>query len=139
MPALVTRPESSGGRDRKIRLQQLVQSTGPSGFPIESWVDLATVWANKLDSPLFFNRESYFNNQELASYETTWTIPYLESMDPELVDVPARRRVIVKDRVHDIIAAGEVGRRMGIQMFCTSGGLLSEDQPPGPPLTQGAP
>jgi head-tail adaptor len=116
----------SGKRDRRILLQQLTATQGGSGFPVETWTDLATVWANKFEPPPFFHYERFESNadQELASYETIWTIPYMPSMDPELVEVPKRRRIIVKNRVHDIVAAQETGRRREIQLSTLAGGLL---------------
>lgn len=116
----------SGKRDRRIVLQQLTEGQGGSGFPIETWQDLATVWANKFEPPPFFHYEKFVPDieQEIASYETIWTIPYMESMDPELVEVPKKRRIIVKNRVHDIVAAQEVGRRRAIQLSTVAGGLL---------------
>lgn len=113
---------ASGARDRQVTIQQLTASTGGSGYPVETWADLRMVWAHKRD--LSVGAERFIANQEVASYNTVWTLPYVADMDPELVDVPKSRRLLVHGRVHDIVAAVEVGRREGIELRTVAGGLL---------------
>lgn len=113
---------ASGQRDRLVTIQQLTASIGATRFPVEGWADLTTVWAHKAD---ISGRERFTENQASAPYDTTWTIPYAADMDPELVDVRKARRLVVKGRVHDIVAAKEVGRKVAIEVQTLAGGLLT--------------
>lgn len=113
---------ASGQRDRVVVIQQLTDSVGASRFPVESWSDLTVVWARKEERG---GRERFTEHQVLAPYDTTWTIPYFADMDPELVDVRKARRLVVKGRVHDIVAAQEVGRKRAIELQTLAGGLLT--------------
>lgn len=117
---------SAGRRDRLVTVQQLTEARAGSGFPGESWTELCEVWANKVDATTAErSRERFVNDQESAAYETTWTLPYRADLDPELVDVPKTRRLVVRGRVHDIIRAVEVDRRAGVEVLTRAGGLLT--------------
>lgn len=111
----------AGQRDRLVTIQSLSDSKGASNFPVETWNDLADVWASKQDVR---GLERFAAAQVNASYETKWEIPYSVSMDPELVDVPKARRLIINARVHNIVAAEEIGRKRGIALMTVAGGLL---------------
>lgn len=118
MPAKV---HGSGARDRWITIEALTESQGGSGFPVESWSLLTQIWAMKEDARAI---ERFVADQLSAPYDTRWEIPYRLDMDPELVEVPKKRRLIVHNRVHDIIAANEIGRKRGIELLTQAGGLL---------------
>lgn len=112
---------AAGARDRLVTIQELTESTGASRYPVEDWDDLTQVYANKYDIDAR-ERFSFAANQTSAPYDTRWTIPYLASMDPEAVDVPKARRLIVKGRVHNIVAAKEIGRKQAIELQTLAGG-----------------
>jgi hypothetical protein len=38
-------------------------------------------------------------------------------MDPDLLDVPKRRRLVYKGRTYDIVAAGQIGRNEGVELL----------------------
>lgn len=119
----MTRPNAAAGRrDRLVTIQQLSESKGASNFPVSGWTDLAQVWANKDD---IGGQERFLSNQESAPFDTRWSIPWMASMNPDTVDVPKRRRLLVESRVHDIVAAQEIGRREGIELHTVAGGLLT--------------
>lgn len=115
---------TSGERDRPVVIQQLPSAdrVAASRLPMEVWTHLATVWAQKDDQG---GKERFAANQVSAPYDTRWSLPYRPDMDPELIDVPKQRRLIVNGRVHDIVAATEVGRKAGIELFTVAGGLLT--------------
>lgn len=113
----------AGKRDRLVTIQQLTESKGASNYPIETWTTLVEdVWFYKEDAS---GRERFAENQVSAPFDTIWSGPWMDAMDPELVDVPKRRRLVVKGRVHDIVRAKELGRRGGIELTTLSGGLLT--------------
>jgi SPP1 family predicted phage head-tail adaptor len=113
---------ASGRRDRFVTVQQLSESRGASGAPIESWTRLTDVWAAKTDIRGF---ERFIANQISAPYDTKWDLHYSAEWDPDRVDVRKRRRLVVEGRVHDIVAAQEIGRRQGVEVMTLAGGLLA--------------
>lgn len=114
----------SGTRDRLVTIETLVESQGGSGFPVEGWSPLATVWAKKTENMgnRFINQR-FDQNQITEPFDTHWELPYSADWDPELVDVQKKRRLVVRGRVHDIVWAGEIGRRVGVQVLTLAGGL----------------
>lgn len=113
-------PLGSGARDRQVTIQELAQSKGASNAPVETWTFLTQVWAAKKEVR---GLERFVADQIQATFDSKWEIPYMASMDPDLIDVPKTRRLIVKGRVHDIVAAAEIGRRQAIELQTQSGGL----------------
>lgn len=114
-------PLGSGARDRQVTIQQLTESKGASHAPVESWTLLTDVWAAK---KAVRGLERFVADQVQATFDSKWEIPYVASMDPDLIDVPKTRRLVVKGRVHDIVSAEEIGRRQAIELLTQSGGLL---------------
>jgi len=114
---------AAGLRNRLVTIQQLVESKGPSGFPVESWISLTIVDASKNDD---VGQERFNANQLSSPFDTTWQIPYLASMDPELLNVPKKRRLVYRGRVYDIVSADPVGEiHRGIELKTLAGGLLT--------------
>jgi SPP1 family predicted phage head-tail adaptor len=108
-------PMEPGERDRPVTIQQRTSSTGDSGFPIEPWTTLATpIWMRKLDLRA---TERFTADQLAVKGDTQWEMGYREDMDPELVDVPAERRLLYQGRTYDITQASQIGRREGIELI----------------------
>jgi len=118
----VSRPHAAAGaRDRLVTIQFLTEGQGGSGYPSDTWATLATVWAHK-DDISARERFSFTANQETAPYDTRWTIPWTAAMDPDTVDVPKARRLIIHGRIHDIVRAVEIGRHDAIDLETQAGG-----------------
>ena len=115
---------SAGMRHWQVTIQLLTESAGVSGFPVESWTASTpiVVQASKDDDT---GSERFAANQTTSPFDTTWQIPYLASMDPELVNVQKQRRVIYAGRVHDIVSATVIGLHDGIELKTRAGGLLT--------------
>ncbi len=115
---------AAGARDRLVTIQERpdADAKAPSGYPVETWTTLADVWMHKYDISAR-ERYSFQSNQESAPYDTKWTLPWMDTMDPETVDVRKLRRLLVNGRVHDIVGANEIGRRNGIELQTLAGGL----------------
>lgn len=120
MPA--PRRYGSGLRDRVVTIEGLTPSTGGSGFPVESWSTIETLYAFRRDVSA---RERFAADVATAPAETVWDVNYTASLDPELVDVPKTRRIVAEGRVYDIVGAALIGRRQGVELATVSGGLLS--------------
>lgn len=105
-------------------MQQLAESKGTSNYPVETWTDLvADIWAFKEDVR-GSERFVFAADQHTAPYDTRWELPYSTNWDPHLVNVPKNRRLVYEGRVHDIVAAAEIGRRRAVELLTVAGGLL---------------
>lgn len=111
-----TVPMDSGERDRYVLIQQrsATDAGDSSGFPVETWTTLARVWMSKQELK---GAERYMAQQLSGSIVTRWEMPYLASMDPELLDIVKLRRLVYQGRVFDITSADQIGRREGIELM----------------------
>lgn len=107
-------PMDSGERDRLVTIQQLTDSIGGSKYPVEAWSTLTTAWMRKRDLKGW---ERFKAAQVSAPAETLWEMGYRSDMDPELVDVPKKRRLVYQGRTYDITSASQIGRREGIELM----------------------
>lgn len=106
-------PMEPGERDRIVRVQQLTDGVGDAGEPKEAWTTLFdTYWVRKDDMR---GDERFKAGQEVAAQLVRWEGPWHESLDPDVVDVPKKRRFVYRDRVHDIVDCMEIGRRDGLE------------------------
>src|SRR5689334_13294985 len=92
----------AGLRTRQVTIQQLTESKGASGYPVESWTTLVTVMASKDDEA---GQERFGASQITSPFDTTWQIPYIAGIDPELLNVPKKRRLVYQNRIYDIVSA----------------------------------
>lgn len=113
---------SAGALDREVTIQQRAVAT--SGYPTETWTTLeAGVWMSRQDMR---GRESFGAAQLSASFDTRWELHWRDDMDPDVVDVPATRRLLYRGRAYDITAAVELGRREGLALFTLAASGVSE-------------
>lgn len=111
-------PMEAGERDRYITIQQLTETIGSSGFPVETWATLVQMFAMKQDLGA---TERFRLDQLSAKADTRWEINYRADMDPDLVDIPKARRVVYQGRVYDIVAASQIGRLEGVELITLAG------------------
>lgn len=109
-------PMDAGERDRYVLIQQRSETDAAdtSGLPVETWTTLASVWMSRQELK---GAERFAAQQLTGSAVTRWEMPYLASMDPELVNVPKLRRLVYQQRVFDITSADHVGRKDGIELL----------------------
>lgn len=107
------KPLGSGTRDRFITIEQAVTVTPASGRPTQEWTTLTEVWARKKELQ---GLQRFDADQLSEPFDQQWEIPYMASMDPELVNVPKNRRLRVRERIINILWAIELGRREGIML-----------------------
>lgn len=110
------RPElSAGQRDKAVRIEQLTASVGGTRFPVETWTLLIAVqYMSKTDLRA---NERFAADQLAASTETLWEMDYVVEMDPDLVNVPAKRRLVYMGRIYNITAASTIGAKRGIELM----------------------
>ena len=98
----------AGRLDRRITLQRKTQAENSFGEPVEAWVDMATVWAEKL--PLR-GSTAFAANQRLAEAETKWRIRYRQNL------TPLDRIIDDEGRPCDVLGVLEIGRRVGLEIY----------------------
>ena len=97
----------SGRLDRRITLQRKTVVANSYGEPIETWVDLATVWAEYLPTG---GVERYAATQMVAEADTRWRIRYRADLTP--ID-----RLSYAGRIYDVTGVVEIGRREGLEIY----------------------
>lgn len=106
---------AAGRRDRLITIEQISATDvaeASSGEPVETWTTLVeNLPASRLD---LSGDERVQATQTSARFDAEWGINWRADMDPDLYDLPKVRRVVLGDRVHDIVSGVEVGRRAGL-------------------------
>jgi hypothetical protein len=93
-------------RQWRVTIEQLMTLDGPSGAPITQWMPLLTA---SMGREAMTGDERIIAGQLSASQYTRWTMPPDPTMDPDVIDVPATRRLQVGARVHDIVRARRIG------------------------------
>jgi head-tail adaptor len=104
---------ASGQRTLSVTIQHATQSKGSTGMPIETFADTTPpVWMSR-EAAQSFDRtaEGLRGAQITARAYHRWTMPYLASMDPDLVDVAKARRLKYQGRFYDIVEAQRDGYR----------------------------
>lgn len=114
---------SSGRMDRIVKVEQLTESIDPdSGEPVEIWTTLHRCMpAERIDVS---GSERFVANQMAAKYDVVWKVHYCCDLDPERIDVPKTRRLIVNRRVHDIVTAVLLERK-AIRLETLAGSAVS--------------
>lgn len=114
--AFRTAPMESGERDKQVTIQFLTESVGSSRFPVDDWttVPSITMWASKRD---LGSRERFAASQLSTPADVRWEINYRADMDPDVIDVPKKRRLVYKGRTYDIVSASQIGRNEGVELL----------------------
>lgn len=104
---------NAGDLDREVVIETLTESAGSSGFPVETWASLDTVWMQKLNAT---ETERFKSAQISAPLVVRWHMYYRSDMDPDGVDVVKTKRLNYQGRLYDITSAVELGRQEGIEL-----------------------
>lgn len=102
----MTAPTESGRRDCLVTIEQLTETVGVSGFPLETWAELAKVWMGRVPMAA---RERFVAAQTSAWADEKWYLAYRADLDPDTVAVTKARRLVYQGRVFDIVAASLIG------------------------------
>lgn len=97
----------SGSLDRRITLQRKSTVQNSTGEQIETWIDLAPVWASKKD---LRGNERFAAQQIMAEVDTQFRIRYRAGLTP--ID-----RVFYAGKYYDVKAVLEIGRREGMDLM----------------------
>jgi SPP1 family predicted phage head-tail adaptor len=92
--------------DRRVTIQSRALAPDAQGQQIETWSEVATVWASKRD----LRGREYTTNAEVS---TTFEIRYR-------ADVTVLNRLVCEGITYDIQQVSEIGRRVGLQLICSA-------------------
>lgn len=113
---------AAGRRNTTVTIQRLVEPESGSGYPVDNWVNMRpNVQMSRLDAR---GDEHFASSQTSAFIETVFQMPYQDDMDPDLLDVPKTRRLVVSGRVFDIRVAVAMPNRKGIELLTLAGSRL---------------
>ncbi len=96
-----------GKLDRRVTIQTLVETQDTLGEPIQTWADLATVWASV--EPLR-GGELFQAQQVSAEAQTRFRMRYRD-------DVVATSRLVYDSQNYDIKWIGMIGRFEGLEIL----------------------
>ena len=99
---LTTQKETIGQLDRRITLQTRSTSVNSYGESVETFTDLATVWA-KVEYPLTGSMESQEQKIHLVESRVEFTIR-------ERADILYTSRIVYNGKTFDVERISEVGR-----------------------------
>lgn len=100
---------SAGMIDRRVTFQRATVTRDDFGGEIETWFDLASVWAHRRDASA---SESYRAQEIGAQLTMRLTIRY----SPALVDLNPRDRMIYRDRTYNITGVRETDRNRWLEV-----------------------
>ena len=98
--------------DRRITLQRKAVAQDGFGEPIETWSDLATVWAQKVESARMAREAPDAGEARAALTRRTFRIRW----DSSVSDVNPKDRIVFEGRTYDILGVSELGRREGFSI-----------------------
>lgn len=107
---------AAGQRDKAVVVEARVPQTD-RGYPLEDWTPLGVAMMSRLDET---GTERIGSTELQAAAITQWCCAYRPDLDPDLVNVPADRRLKFAGRIFDIQVATLMERRMGIELVTIS-------------------
>lgn len=102
----------AGRLNRRITLQRRSMAQDATGAPIETWHDLTTVWAEKVDMR---GSERYTAAQTVAQLDTKFRIRFIRGITP--VD-----RIVYEGRNFDVGGVLEIGMAEGLEFHAKARG-----------------
>lgn len=101
----------AGRLDRRITIQRKSITQSDSGDEVVTWVDVDTVWAEKIENR---GAERFSIKQivghAVRTFRFRWSVTVAE--------ITTEHRLIFDDREYDITDVREIGRREGIEVDC---------------------
>jgi head-tail adaptor len=97
----------AGARDRLVTIQALTDTVDAEGVPVEGWADLTPPeWMWKQDAVARERAAERFDAMQWAAHSyTEWECGFRADLDPEVIDLPKRRRLVFRDRIYNILQA----------------------------------
>lgn len=100
----------AGDLDRRITIQAFVEAQDSYGAPVETWQDVATVWAQIMPT----RGREFWDAQQVVGEETlTIRIRWRPGMS-------VQNRIAYEGQIYDIASVAEIGRRVGLELVCVN-------------------
>lgn len=103
----------AGELDRRIIIRRATTSSDEFNQPVETWADLAQVWAKA--TPVM-DGERTQAGQTLATRQYRFSIRYSSTV----AGIDPRDRIMFDGREYDINGVKEIGRREGLEITATA-------------------
>jgi len=103
----------AGRMDRVVTLRQATVAQDDYGQPIETWTDLAEVWASRVELK---GAERWAAKQVLSEISAKYWIRWRD-------DVTDRLRLVDDSTEYNIQAVSEIGRREGLELIVSTIGV----------------
>jgi SPP1 family predicted phage head-tail adaptor len=107
----------AGARDRLIVIQVKTVARDGVGEAVESWANLRTVWAQRMEGSAVTER--FAAQQRFAEVTTIFRVGYWPAYADISVDT---HRVMYESRPYNILGAIEIGRKDGVELVCVARG-----------------
>ena len=101
--------DAAGKLDRRVTLQRYSVSFDALNQPVETWAELATVWASKEDVS---DGERVRAEQVGSTLTTRFRIRH----SAEVSGLNTKDRVVFRGLVFDIVGVKEIGRNDGLEI-----------------------
>lgn len=108
----------AGALDRRITIRRLSPTQSGSGEEADSFLPLATVWAEKRENS---GSERFANQQTVGKAFVTFRFRWSQTVK----EVSVKHQIEFDGRNFDIVAVREIGRREGIEVDC----LVRSEEP----------
>lgn len=110
-------------------LRVIVLAKGPgdtdsSGFPIDTWVELVANYPAR--KRVLSTAETWRAGRESAATLCIYEIRYRADMDPDVLDLPASRRIVDRGKTYDVVGAEANGRHDAVVLTCQTGDVPAE-------------
>lgn len=103
----------AGVKQRVVTLQLKTLTQDTTGHPVETWGDVRTLRAQKLEGPKVSERYASF--QLAASVLMIFRVGYWPAYDTIR---PNTHRLLFEGRPLDIAGTFEIGRKKGVEIVC---------------------
>lgn len=104
---------AAGSLDRRIRIERATTTKNGFNEDVQSWEELATVWAAKQEVP---DGEKWRAGEVAASITTRFRVRW----STVISTVDERDRIIFEGRLFDITRLKEIGRRVGREITASA-------------------
>jgi hypothetical protein len=113
--ALIGTRVAIAARHHEITIEMFIDTTTDTGYPIEDFVPLVTLYASREPLMTQGSAERFNADQVSARAFDRWTMPYVAAIDPDVQQV-AKMRLVYQGFRYDIVEAHTLNMRAEIVM-----------------------
>lgn len=99
----------AGPLDRRVTLRRATVATNDLGEEVQTWTNLATVWASRAEVS---NRERFAAQETGSELVARYRIRYSQAV----ADISPRDRIVAEGAEHNITGVAQIGRREGFEI-----------------------